>query len=266
MRVVSLMTTGPFTIQPDATLDEAIELMDRLDVRHLPVVEQGRLVGVISERDLLRATGWLLAEGPPAAARCVAEVMSAHPVTVEPDTEVVSIAVEMITGAFGCLPVTSTGKLVGIVTERDVLRAFLKAVREGRLDAASDPPVARLMTRDPQTVSAGATVREAEDRLRQRHIRHLPIVDGERLVGMLSDRDVRRAHGRHQEHEVVLHTAMRRTLMTVAESVPTSTAIDDMLGNGVSALPVTTAEGRLTGIITTTDMLDHCMNTLWKIE
>ena len=59
MRVSSIMTVEPVTIAPSATPDEAVRLMDEHGVRHLPVLEGGKLLSVVSDRDLLEATGWL---------------------------------------------------------------------------------------------------------------------------------------------------------------------------------------------------------------
>jgi acetoin utilization protein AcuB len=60
MKVADVMTPEPVTIESVSSLDRALELMDRLDIRHLPVLEDGRLAGILSDRDVLEATGWRL--------------------------------------------------------------------------------------------------------------------------------------------------------------------------------------------------------------
>ena len=95
MEVRSIMTPDPLTLTADADLDSAMQLMDEHDVRHVPVMEDDRLVGVLSDRDLLSATGWIPAaeradEGP----RVVRELLGARPVTSSPDDTVVMVAVD----------------------------------------------------------------------------------------------------------------------------------------------------------------------------
>lgn len=59
MRISTIMTPDPVCVGPDQTLDEITHLMEERHVRHVPVVEDGELLGVVSNRDLLEATGWL---------------------------------------------------------------------------------------------------------------------------------------------------------------------------------------------------------------
>ncbi len=98
MRVRDFMTLAPITVEPDTSVENALALMDEYCVRHLLVVEQGRLVGVLSNRDLLGLTGWKIL-GPEDSLgdspRFVAQVMHADPVTIDPQDEVIAAAVEV---------------------------------------------------------------------------------------------------------------------------------------------------------------------------
>ena len=266
MKVAALMTSEPFTIRPEERLDEAIALMDRLEVRHLPVTRDGAIVGLLSERDLLEATGWLPDAGRPDDRQRVRDVMTADPITVDPDAEVVSVVVELMTDGIGCLPVVEEGWLVGILTEIDVMRALLGTLRDSDAGPDVDPSVSTLMTRNVVSIGPGSSQEEARALCAQRNVRHLPIVDGERFVGVVSDRDLRRARGRHQESEPVVAIAMRRPPLFVAPAVSVSTALEQLLQAKVSSLPVIGEHDELVGILTTTDLLDHGMNTLWQVE
>jgi len=117
-------------ISADDTLWIVKEIMDLGSVRHIPVVDGGALVGVVSQRDLLRASlssimgisadeQKIFLEGVR-----ISEVMSAPPRTIAPDEAIQAAARMMAEHKIGCLPVVDGREIVGILTETDVLRYF----------------------------------------------------------------------------------------------------------------------------------------------
>lgn len=134
MLVRDCMTPKPVTVGPKTTLQEALEVMAARKIRHLPVIDQaGRLVGFITDRDLRRAAPSPLQAQSDQQAQAVLEetpverVMMRAPVTV-PSTSPLRAAVElMVTRKFGALPVVDGGRLVGIVSQIDVLKLWLKS-------------------------------------------------------------------------------------------------------------------------------------------
>ena len=118
--VGQFMTQDLFTVQPDDIVDFAATLMDWRHVRHVPVEnETGQLVGLVSHRALLR----LMAQGRLGGEQklTVGEIMNKKPVTVHPDTPTVEAIRLMREKRLACLPVTRDNKLVGIVTEHDLI-------------------------------------------------------------------------------------------------------------------------------------------------
>jgi CBS domain-containing protein len=112
----------------------------------------------------------------------VGEIMSRDVLAVAPTASLVDAAAQMHDRRVGAVVVLSEGRLVGILTERDVLRA----VATGRVDGA----VSEAMTAAPETVEADEPSGQAAALMIHGGFRHLPVVDGDRVVGMVSIRDL----------------------------------------------------------------------------
>ena len=118
--VSQFLVSDLFTVRDDDIVDFAASLMDWRHVRHVPVEgDDGELVGLVSHRALLRlvATGQL----SPDRKVTVSEIMNANPVTVTPDTSTVEAIRIMREGNMACLPVVKDRKLVGLITEHDLI-------------------------------------------------------------------------------------------------------------------------------------------------
>ena len=114
----------------------------------------------------------------------VREVMSSQLIAVDPQTTVAEAATIMGGKHVGSALVMDGERLAGIFTERDIVRAL------GEHFDAAGHPVSHWMTAHPSTIGPEATTDEALDRMLKGGFRHLPVVDGEQVVGMLSLRDV----------------------------------------------------------------------------
>ena len=148
MNVRSAMTKDPFTIDPDAPLATAVDVMRARSLRHLPVVDDsGQLIGIITDRDLRHAAlAPALAEFLPAGTRWrlrhagemleslrVRDAMTWGVVTTRPDAPLAEAALLMSERRVGSLPVVEQGRLVGMLTERDVLAALGREGKVGSL-------------------------------------------------------------------------------------------------------------------------------------
>ena len=123
MRVAEKMTTNPTTVGAHDSLAAARALMQAERFKHLPVVEGGRLVGVISDRDLRAHTGNFETTRVDAA-------MTSVPITIVPQATVEEAARLMLAKNIGCLVVTAHEVPVGIVTTTDMLKALLDITSE----------------------------------------------------------------------------------------------------------------------------------------
>jgi acetoin utilization protein AcuB len=132
MTATDLMTPDPVTVTPQASVAEVWDLMRELEVRHVPVVESGALVGMVSDRDLARfdMARLLLVEGAETLrqelATAVVRVMSSDVIAVNPETELEEIVELLVEHRIGAVPVirSNTREVVGIVSYIDVLRAL----------------------------------------------------------------------------------------------------------------------------------------------
>jgi acetoin utilization protein AcuB len=121
------MTREVVTLSPQTTAGEALALCRERRIRHLPVLDDGRLVGIVSDRDLRSATPAL---GDPARAEAlgrilVRDVMAREVATIRPDDPIEEAANAMREKKIGCLPVVEDGALLGIVTSSDVMEALV---------------------------------------------------------------------------------------------------------------------------------------------
>lgn len=143
--VRDIMGTKLVTISASDRLSTVEDIMTLGHVRHMPVVQGGRLVGVVSERDLLRASLSVLSQHKDEERRAflhvveISRVMSTPPIVVEPDATIEEAALIMAEKKIGCLPVVLGEELIGIVTETDVLR-WVAGWSPAGPEGAVDPP------------------------------------------------------------------------------------------------------------------------------
>lgn len=129
MNVSEVMTRSPIVASPDESVRQLVQLFEKHEFHHLPVVEHGRLLGIISDRDVLRHVSPFVGmineqqQDVSTLERRAHQVMTRRPMTIEPETSVEEAAAAMLEHRVSCLPVVdSEGRLFGIVTTRDLLR------------------------------------------------------------------------------------------------------------------------------------------------
>jgi len=123
-----IMTVDPVTVGPADSVVTARELLESRDIHHLPVVEDGILVGIVSSADLLKLHA-LNERSEDLSAIRVAEVMEAEPITIDISADLIDVAAKLSDGSFHALPVVEAGNvLVGIVTSTDLINHLLMQV------------------------------------------------------------------------------------------------------------------------------------------
>jgi len=117
----------------------------------------------------------------------LAEVMRTEVLTVAPEDTLGEAAAKMTDHGVGAVIVSDFGRMIGILSERDIMRAVADRIH------SSEARVREWMTADPITATEATSVEEAGRTMLEHGFRHLPVVDGERAVGIVSLRDVAEA-------------------------------------------------------------------------
>ncbi len=131
--VSDIMTKNVVSISLDEKLDLVDEIMSNGEIRHMPVTKGGRVVGVVSQRDLLRSKLSTLIDFPEEDRKNLLEVTDVEKVMTksvefaDPDEPVTHAATRMLEERIGCLPVVNQDhELLGLITETDVMRCFVE--------------------------------------------------------------------------------------------------------------------------------------------
>jgi CBS domain-containing protein len=260
MNLGNISRRSVVTLQVNDHCRRAAELMSRLHIRHLPVVDEEVPVGMISERNLLSAIGWWgnsathpdtpisdWAERLPAG-----EIMSSPVFCLAPDDPLDKGARLMLQKKISAIPLVGQGSLLGIVTETDFLNC---CVGEEPWQRQS---VLEHMTAHVFQVPPHEPIRSAWHLMRDKQIRHLAVTDHDTLEGVLSDRDLLAGISWDAAGPDGIQDRVRDIMTTkVAVIEPDGTLSDAalrMIDWKIGALPVVD-HGRLTGIITETDLL-----------
>jgi CBS domain-containing protein len=126
--VREIMMSMPVTLKPEDTLDMANDIITLGRIRHIPIVEEGRLVGLLSQRDLLGTAATSILGLKPKTKKAllksfqIREVMRKAVITTGPGTAITDAAKVMADKKIGCLPIVEGDSLIGLVTVTDLLR------------------------------------------------------------------------------------------------------------------------------------------------
>ena len=135
MRIGDISHTNLATVPPSASLGDVLHLLNRKGVRHVLVVEGARVVGIISDRDIKTELALSASVELAGQVRTARQIMTPEPITIAPTAAIQDAAQRMLSARVSALPVVQGGRLVGIVTETDLLRVL------SELPTAASPAV-----------------------------------------------------------------------------------------------------------------------------
>ena len=230
------------SVAPGDSLATAQAIMDEADVAHLPVIDQGKLVGVLSLHDLLDRC-WEDAD------HRIGDNFPLAPLTVTPDDDLMRAADLVRCHHVSCLVVVAGGKAVGLLTIGTLVRVALNRACDGL--RARD-----LMTPSPLvTVRVHARLLEAKRMMRRAQICHLPVTEGA-LAGILSDRDLLAVCRTSLEppDEILAGEVMSPRPFVAHPDLSGVLLGTALLREAAGAIPVVSA-GELLGIVTRSDFV-----------
>jgi CBS domain-containing protein len=274
MNVTEIMSRDVISATPDCPLDDALALFETHPFRHLPVISDGTLVGMVSDRDIALATGWLRARDRNAdggvGPRNVGQIMTEDVQSLTEQSTAKEAAEVIRKRRIGCMPVLDDSRVAGLVSSTDLLSASVEEELNSDWKLRSDDSVSTWMTTEVHSASPEMSVYDALDLCKDRDVRHLPVVEDGIVVGMVSDRDLRfslgqeiisdraaQSQGRLEVLDTTLSAIMVDDVTTASADCSLREAVGMMLEFGFSALPVE-ENGQLVGIITHTDILRSC--------
>lgn len=256
--VGELMSRKVTTIGPRMNARFAMQVMLATGIHHLPVVDEGKIVGVVSDRDFLT---W--SDDAHVTEMSVGELMTSAPEIAHPSEPLREAAARMAALRIDCLPVVDDGRVVGILTSSDIVAERGRLIFKG---AKGDvPSVATVMVKNPIYVAPDDTLLGAVVRMAQERIRHMVVADERRqVVGVLSDRDLRllvgdeRLKNMGQDVEKLpVSWAMTPNPHVIRHDDSVFELASYFIDERVGALPVVDDEERLVGIVSYVDLLGY---------
>ncbi|MFB0561573.1 MAG: CBS domain-containing protein [Candidatus Lokiarchaeia archaeon] len=256
MQVKDIMVKDLFFIDKDDMVSHAIDLMVKKRVSRLLVVDKGKLVGIITEKDMVDRLGSSKMRSLQASSVHVSGVMSDNPITVTPQTDIVDAAKIMIDKQISSLPVVEKGELLGVITKSTMTRLCLRV---------DDIFVGQIMTKFPITTTPFDRIVNVRRNMLERNISSLPVLENGELVGILTEGQIalylaqfrESVPGKHQEERirhVEVNEIMQKDPPILHPDNKVSEAADLMRKERVKSIPVINYEERLVGILTKTDL------------
>ncbi|HIJ97985.1 TPA: CBS domain-containing protein [archaeon] len=177
-----IMTENPITISGTESMHDALIKMHSDNVGSLPIVEKGKVVGVVTERDFVPLLGKYYSD------KKVADYMTRNVITGSAGMAIGDIAKVMIRNGFRRLPIIQDGELTGVVSTIDIVNAFSRNPTSALLETKAS----EIMNR-PFAISEGISAEEAADIMAKNSVGGLMVVSRGKLIGVFTERDLLRA-------------------------------------------------------------------------
>jgi CBS domain-containing protein len=249
------MTKDIITVDKDVNLMSVLEIMKKHDITKIPVVENKKLIGMISDNIIAYKLGSIRKKGVPPSRLHASSVTDKNINCITPDTDVSTILRKVGQPGPTILCVIENEHLVGVITKADLLYLVdsKKQVRE-------------IMEKNIHSVCPDDRVIHARRIMIDENIARLPVVDQGRLVGIISDNEIAFALAhlkksvsigkqKHRLEELLIGEIMKSPAIWIKPSITAGDAAKIMLNNNIGFLPLIENE-KIVGIISRTDLLE----------
>ena len=261
------MSSPVKSISPDTRLFDARKMMDAEKIRALPVMKDGKLVGIVTRRGLLRTDIPALNENAwttdiDLKDAVVEEIMTKNPITVPASGPLPKAARVMLENKITAIPVVDDNRaMIGIITTSDIFRFILAELPDMKLDLRAR----EYMTSHVVTLGPDDSLLEAHRLMGAERIRALPVVEDGELKGIITRTDLlsndnSRFLSRNNQEEslkVLTNSVSQIMITNVITITPDTTLLDAarlMLENKFHSLPVLDSDKKLVGILTESDL------------
>ena len=229
MQIKNLMSTTLITIDKDQSLSDALKLLRKNKISRLPVLNNKELVGIVSERDIAKKLGSSKYESMPASSGigsvpvidddkmvgivskadfvtlaidgeydnvCTKDIMSKDVTSVSPSERLVHARRVIIDAKVGRLPVIDDEDLVGMITSKDLMRAFIdfrkKVPEKYQKSQIKEVLVEDIMSRNPRVVTKDVPITEVSKIMIETGYNGLPVVEDDKVIGIITQTDILR--------------------------------------------------------------------------
>jgi CBS domain-containing protein len=255
MNVKDVMTTNIITVDKDVNLKYVLELMKKNDISKIPVLEDKKLVGIVTDNIIAYKLGSIRKKGVSTSSLYASSVTDKNVHCISPETRVKTILRDVGKPGPTMLCVIDDNKLVGVITKADLIQLVL-----------SNKPVREIMKSKIFTVAPNDRVIHARRIMIDEDIARIPVLDEGRLVGMITDIEIAfalaslkssisRGHQKHKLEELIVSDVMKHPVHWIEPNITTMEAAKIMIEKNIGALPIL-ENNRLIGIISRTDLLN----------
>jgi len=190
LHISSVMVKDVFTVPKTMQLEDVAKLMLDNGIGSVPVVDEDeKMVGIVSKADFVT-----LATGIAFDKIAVKEVMSKELVTVSPTERIVHARRQMIENHVGRVPVVDDGKLVGMITSKDLMRAFIdfrkKVPEKYQKSQIKELLVEDIMSSNPTSVTKDMSITEVSQIIMETGFNGLPVVEDDNVIGIITQTDI----------------------------------------------------------------------------
>ena len=264
--VKNWMTSPAVTVTPNTTIVAARDVMSEQKIKILLIAEKDQLLGVVTQRGLIRIDFSVLGEEGCNESADFSEIkiesiMTRNPRITQPDSSISKAARVMLENRIAALPVVEDERLIGILSSSDLMRFIIYACPLLEKEILVD----QYMSDEIISVNPKTTLLEAHRLTGTKRIRTLPVLDDDRLVGIVTRTDLvcsdpsRLASKEHQDLllKILLQPVekvMTEDLITISPEAPIAEAARLMLENVIHSLLVVDEDQKLVGVITESDL------------
>ncbi|WP_338598159.1 CBS domain-containing protein [Sulfolobus tengchongensis] len=250
MKVIDVCNSIVITISPESTLKEAIEILSNNPTGRAIVLKEEKPIGMISTRDLVASFSEY---GLNVYDLKVKDVMSQDLIIASPNDDVNNVVRRMLINNIGGVPIIDNNTIVGIFTEREVLKLITSLTFSGIVDS--------VMSTKLVTINEESNILDAAKLMARNNVRRLPILDNnDRLIGIITAADIVKFLSKKKEIGKVLDAGTRKPI-TVSRYESVLNAAKLMIEKRIGTLPVLDNQ-KLVGIVTERDLMYAYINIL----